>query len=83
MQDFEGSLNDGLARLGLQVPSVSLIDGVFVFWSNRTCELGGRRWRRFAQPWPVLRAACDGVLACGVACAWHALRSAGAMPSPC
>ncbi|KAI3430381.1 hypothetical protein D9Q98_004976 [Chlorella vulgaris] len=35
-QDFEGALNDGLARLGMQVPSVSLIDSTFLFWSNRT-----------------------------------------------
>ncbi|PRW20529.1 tyrosine-specific transport -like [Chlorella sorokiniana] len=39
--NFEGSLNEQLKQLGLQVPQVSVVDGVFVFWSNRTSyELG-------------------------------------------
>lgn len=35
--NYEGTLNDGLARLGLQVPQASVVDGAFLFWSNRTC----------------------------------------------
>ena len=65
--NFEGSLNEGLQRLGLGAPQVSVVDGVFVFWSNRTCErrLGcgvcsgwasggwaGRPQQRHCSPWP-------------------------------
>jgi hypothetical protein len=42
-QDFEGTLRDELAALGIGVPSSSWMDGVFVFWSNRTCGLCARR----------------------------------------
>lgn len=38
-QNFEGSMSDALARLGLGVPQVSIYDDLFIFWSNRTCEL--------------------------------------------
>ncbi len=38
-QNFEGSMSDALARLGLGVPQVSIHDDLFIFWSNRTCEL--------------------------------------------
>jgi hypothetical protein len=37
-QDFEGTLEDPLTRLGLQLPTVSQLAGAFVFWSNRTSE---------------------------------------------
>lgn len=37
-QNFEGSMADALARLGLGVPQVSIYDDLFIFWSNRTCE---------------------------------------------
>ncbi|EFN52382.1 hypothetical protein CHLNCDRAFT_58851 [Chlorella variabilis] len=59
-QDFEGSLNDGLARLGLQVPSVSLIDGVFVFWSNRTSYDLTNGGKPFYSTWLVGRSVLNG-----------------------
>lgn len=35
-QNFEGSLEFGLARMGLALPQVSIYDNLFVSWSNRT-----------------------------------------------
>jgi hypothetical protein len=52
-QNFEGSLAEGLVRLGLQEPQVSAVDNVFVAWSNRTSEWGqarGGRGRGQGQP---------------------------------
>lgn len=40
--NFEGTLNDDLSRLGLGMPVASPTKGVFLFWSNRTCERGAR-----------------------------------------
>lgn len=37
-QDFEGTLDDPLTRLGLQLPTASQLANAFVFWSNRTSE---------------------------------------------
>lgn len=51
--NFEGSLSDGLQAAGLGVPQLSVVDGVFIFWSNRTCEWPRLRWLG------VRGAACD------------------------
>ena len=50
-QNFEGSLAEGLVRLGLQEPQVSALDSVFVTWSNRTCEWAGWWWGEGRGGW--------------------------------